>query len=304
MNYDTVAAANALEQYASENVEPEDWRLSSFVEINKITELYQIIQVNGPKTWRLVGAEVNESEREEAVFTLQGVIIMKDLPPVTDKPKLLTNDRYKYLRQSLTLTGFGSPTFNNAVSAAQTIHRLFDRNFAESEMEPWTIATAGEQLSFDMTNRYFTPTKDTPLMQHVPFKNDVDPLGILEGMAQAGYTHGEENEVGYYKRYDKGPDKRAFQEVHPQTFRIGDIVEVQLTFAVVPLKGKRVKMLSVLRSIVLLDRKFGEAARNANTIPSAPMAITLKRRVGYGMLEEQRSKGNKGKQQGMDIDKE
>ncbi|KAF8228587.1 hypothetical protein L208DRAFT_1290811, partial [Tricholoma matsutake] len=47
----------------------------------------------------------------------------------------------------------------------------------------------------------------------------------------------------------------------PQLFRQGDIVELQLSFVVIPLKedrkkGKQYKMLVVLRSMALLDTQF------------------------------------------------
>ena len=42
----------------------------------------------------------------------------------------------------------------------------------------------------------------------------------------------------------------------PQMFCISDIVQAQLSFAVIPIKGGRRKMLSILRSLALLDGSF------------------------------------------------
>jgi hypothetical protein len=56
------------------------------------------------------------------------------------------------------------------------------------------------------------------------------------------------------------PD-RPFQRVeavNPQIFRIGDIVEAQVSFIVVPLKNDKYKMMVVLRSIALLDTYFSQ----------------------------------------------
>lgn len=39
----------------------------------------------------------------------------------------------------------------------------------------------------------------------------------------------------------------------PQMFRVGDIVQAQVSFIVIPMKGGRRKMLTVLRSLALLD---------------------------------------------------
>ena len=46
------------------------------------------------------------------------------------------------------------------------------------------------------------------------------------------------------------------EAVNPQIFRIGDIVEAQVSFIVVPLKDNKHKMIVVLRSIALLDPYF------------------------------------------------
>jgi len=43
------------------------------------------------------------------------------------------------------------------------------------------------------------------------------------------------------------------QEVSPTRYRIGDIVEVQVSFAVFPMKEAKYKMALILRAIALLD---------------------------------------------------
>jgi hypothetical protein len=47
-----------------------------------------------------------------------------------------------------------------------------------------------------------------------------------------------------------------FDEAGPQVFRVGDIVEAQLSFIVVPIKGEGLKMHTVLRSLALLSSQF------------------------------------------------
>ena len=92
---------------------------------------------------------------------------------------------------------------------------------------------------------------------------------------------------------------RRFQPCEPQIFRVGDIVEVQLSFVVIPVKAGRRKMLTVLRSLALLDGAYtiklaglskliqlfisdfynhwqGEKPQTLTVLP------TLRRKVGYG----------------------
>lgn len=106
--------------------------------------------------------------------------------------------RYKFVRQGVSITGAGTAIFNNAMKAAQEIYAQFYRQFPDTKLEGWNTSTHAGHPSLDVTNRYFTPKRDAPEMQHVPFDKAVDPHGILEDMAKSGYTHGEENEVLYY----------------------------------------------------------------------------------------------------------
>jgi hypothetical protein len=47
-----------------------------------------------------------------------------------------------------------------------------------------------------------------------------------------------------------------FKKCGPQTFRVGELVEIQLSFVGVLLKEKHRKVLIVLRSMALLDGQF------------------------------------------------
>lgn len=45
----------------------------------------------------------------------------------------------------------------------------------------------------------------------------------------------------------------SYDSLGPQAFRIGDIVEAQLSIVVIPMKGGKYKMLSVLRALTMLE---------------------------------------------------
>jgi hypothetical protein len=148
----------------------------------------------------------------------------------------------------------------------------------EASLESWAL-TASTALGsiFEASNRYFTSKRDAPDMVPVPIPPSIDPHGILENLKKGGFIYGEENEVYYYrahettssgtKRYEiyipkdtalmKEP--KSVETVNPQIFRVGDIVEAQVSFIVVPLKDKKYKMIVVLRSIALLDATFSQA---------------------------------------------
>ena len=44
------------------------------------------------------------------------------------------------------------------------------------------------------------------------------------------------------------------QEITPSAFRVGDVVEAQVSFAVIQLRGQRQKMILILRALTLLDK--------------------------------------------------
>ena len=50
------------------------------------SDRFMIQEVGNPTTWRLLKRN-SDSVMEEAVFTVQGIILSKDLPPIYEKPK-------------------------------------------------------------------------------------------------------------------------------------------------------------------------------------------------------------------------
>jgi hypothetical protein len=93
----------------------------------------------------------------------------------------------------------------------------------------------------------------------------------------------------------------SIEPAAPHVFRIGDIVEIQVSFMIIPLKDNKHKMIVVLRSIALLDPHFSqvrtqicveeqlltvfiyqEALKYRMRAPEQIQPATLKRRVGYG----------------------
>jgi len=49
---------------------------------------FAIKKMENPDSWRLIDIQAeNEAIVEEAIFTVQGILIAKELPPVLEKPK-------------------------------------------------------------------------------------------------------------------------------------------------------------------------------------------------------------------------
>ncbi|KAF9456305.1 hypothetical protein BDZ94DRAFT_1241627, partial [Collybia nuda] len=186
---------------------------------------------------------------------------------------------YQFLKQGVTITGEGTPTFNDSIRAATEIYGFFDRCFPEGTMESWSCADelSNERDAIHASNRYLTPKMEASRAKHQAFGKSVDPKGILESMTKEGYIHTEDNVVQYSRRRVQPDGKFIYKDIGPQAFRIGDIVEIQVSFVVVPLKEERVKMITVLRCITLLEACTTMAPA---TRPSVN-AVTLKHRIGH-----------------------
>jgi hypothetical protein len=52
---------------------------------------YSIHKLDGPTSWRVLKkrADVNDAS-EEAIFTMQGILTSKDMPPILEKPRQVT----------------------------------------------------------------------------------------------------------------------------------------------------------------------------------------------------------------------
>jgi hypothetical protein len=75
---------------------------------------------------------------------------------------------------------------------------------------------------------------------------------MLRGAAKGTKAHTTQSQITLLTR------KQSVEAVNPQIFRVGDIVEAQVSFIAVPLKDKKYKMIVVLRSIALLNPSFSQ----------------------------------------------
>ncbi|KAF8801842.1 hypothetical protein BYT27DRAFT_7226656 [Phlegmacium glaucopus] len=218
----------------------------------------EVKHFDAPNTLRLVHTDANGRATEEVVFTIQGVLSGKNLPPVTEK--IRSTSQARYLQQGITLIGSGTPTFEEAIDAAQEIYSIFDRNVQDTSLESWSLPSSPitQGRALDASNRYLTSKQDTPAMASIPIPTMIDPQGILKKLTKEGFLYSKENEVQYYQVHKSDKGTNRFEPVGPEIFQIGDIAKIQVSFIAVPLKDNKHKMIVVLRSITLLDQYFSQ----------------------------------------------
>ncbi|KAF9465393.1 hypothetical protein BDZ94DRAFT_1307255 [Collybia nuda] len=220
---------------------------------------------------------------EEIVLRIQGIICKKNLPPIRNP---IPSHRVQFYKQLVTLTAFNSPYFQSCIDNIHDIHQKFSQRMPENSLEPLVMEMFEEYRAITISNRYCTSRNKSPTHSSIPFKSCVDPDQILQFSMGAEFIHTAENEVEYFKFYPDENGSNQYRNMDPSLFRIGDIVEVQLSFVVVPVKNNRSKMINVLRAVTLLDPKYqmdSAIIRNRaehNHTRHNPN-ITLKRKVGY-----------------------
>ncbi|TFK58007.1 hypothetical protein BDN72DRAFT_782633, partial [Pluteus cervinus] len=212
-----------------------------------------------PSSWRLV--KQGEGEGEEVVFTLQGAIEEKNLPPMVEDPKIPRN-KAQYLTQSITLSGLGTLTFEESMTALSEAYTVFSRQFPEGRLMPLQCnpSSWGLGKSLVLSNRYFTKRSEGPQMKSIPFPAAVDPRKILTKYLTSTLIHTEENDVQYYVRHSDLGRNHKYHIAAPQNFRIGDIVEVQFSLVVYQMRTEHYVLKPMLYSLALLDAKFANVS--------------------------------------------
>ncbi|KAK1222950.1 hypothetical protein PQX77_014186 [Marasmius sp. AFHP31] len=261
----------------------------------------QVEMIGTPPSLRLI-KQTDEGEKEELVFTVQGVLLKKDLPPV-DKPL----GKIAFLNQQIVLIGLGCEMFGRALRGLDAVDVQFRRNLDEEDVEQHKVGTTVDgHEAIELSNRYVTCKGATNGVAEVEMDNVIDPKGYLSALMSDKYIRTEENVVEYYELLDdEAEGEQTYANAPPKRFKKGDLVEAQFSLSCVSLgqrNNNKWRMVGVLRSLTLLDGKFTEDATQAerdtfkkdngkklafagraseeSEVPTS--AAILKRKIGHG----------------------
>jgi hypothetical protein len=245
---------------------------------------YYTAEEANPRRWRLA-MKTDDDAMEEAVFSVQGILWQKDLPPFSDRDKYvflsihlsfydtkcsLRKNRLRYLKQSVSITGFDTASFQAAIGSLSSIYAIFTRCVPPTKLQPLTMDEYDGRPSIFASNRLFTPRAEAPTASSAELGSDVDPQGKLIELSQGLFFHSDDNKVHYWERVSSrdGGNRYVlifftmkqkltgdirFVSIPPTKIQNGDIVEAKLSFLVVPLRGGNFKMVTVLREITIMD---------------------------------------------------
>ncbi|KAL1756219.1 hypothetical protein FB107DRAFT_290202 [Schizophyllum commune] len=218
----------------------------------------------------------------ELVLEVSGVVVNADLPPVTERQH---ENRARFLRQGLNLTGFHQKPFDAAIKSIERIRLFFDRSVGGGVQASDHITTnAGAGIS--ASSRYFSHKNDVDPKDVVAFDADVDPKGYLAALASSTFLHTKDNVVSYFQyETDPATGSGAYKACSPAAVKIGDIVTCKLGFMLVPMPKKSSvgwKMLNVLKAVCIMDKSVTEEANTTAVledlqIEPGPAQPSLKR---------------------------
>ncbi|PBK76196.1 hypothetical protein ARMSODRAFT_1078394 [Armillaria solidipes] len=282
--YDKEEAAQAIKLLIKERCGKDAKHLSRILKDPDVLDSVSVEKDDAENIWKLV-------------FTATGVIIAQDLPPVARESRI-SKDEIRFLSQYVRISGMGSIAFEDTIIALKGIQQLGEREFQEGSLEEWTQFTVQGHDAIEFSNRYFTPCSQAINGDSVRFPMDVDPNGVPQKMAGTQWIHAEDNEVRYYRGViDIG--KKRYMVAKPQTFRVGDIVEIQMSMVFVKDKRGLVKMKTILRAIALVNcdltmKADRDRKQHTGSTPTTSFS-RMKRKIGFEDDEEEDLTGHRGK---------
>ncbi|KAF8416928.1 hypothetical protein L210DRAFT_3581592 [Boletus edulis BED1] len=247
--FDFDHAKHVLNEYTK--TRQSDKLVGPYLAYNKDSSVLKIWRASLPDNHdmsRMTYKDAETGDVMEAVLTVQGYILKKDLPPILSVPRKMNAARY--LRQAVTLAGLGTSIFESAIETVRGAHTHLARNYSAGRVTPWNPERFRGQDILEISNRYLTSRYRQSPSPVVAFQRGVDPKNILARLASDQYDHLEENQVMYYKLND---ECRKFEIYDPSIFRTGDFVEANFSIFAFPTDNENCGMRLVLRTLALLD---------------------------------------------------
>ena len=132
------------------------------------------MEAGANRSWKLGVQESKDSEIEEVILHVQGIMCNRKLPPIRRPFKVYaptfqleqTKYRWFYNRQP--------NKFNDSILSVCVIEDLFRWQGADRNMEDWVPSTFQGHPSIDVGNRYFTPSQHALQDRQILFSLAVD----------------------------------------------------------------------------------------------------------------------------------
>lgn len=101
------------------------------------------------------------------------------------------------MRQAITITGLGIPSFDKALETIEKIQMAFLIGMGEDQVVPLQPASFQGYFAIDAHNRYFSKKHFIPGQEKHPFDRLTDPYDVLSSLQYGGFIHVADNHVDY-----------------------------------------------------------------------------------------------------------
>ncbi|KAF9467725.1 hypothetical protein BDZ94DRAFT_1210078 [Collybia nuda] len=249
---------------------------------------YSVQQFYNPTTWRIVKESDNPTAREECVLRLHGILSELDLPPVS-RQSLQPKKQLPHLRQQVGITLLDSKLETSYMDKLLVVYHFLCRAHRNGFVAKWGPSEFRDYVQLNAHSRYFTSGNYAKFTESVPFRPMVDPDNALSNVSGTDLVHGTDNVVDYL-RLVRETGQIYYEETNPASFRVGDIVELEISPMALGVKGNsEAKFTLILRSIIMLDDSHSIHATFARAKASMPRlvpAIKLIRKTASDEKEE------------------
>ncbi|KAJ6513679.1 hypothetical protein C8R47DRAFT_1206986 [Mycena vitilis] len=243
-----------------------------------------IIETGNKKNWRLCVREEEEGQiSDEIIFRVQGIMLKNNLTPKNTVS--CPARKVPFISQHLEICGLDSATFREAIAKTDEVNQRFHEHFSSVTVTDLARPTSSLGPVLAASNRLFTIKTDAPTEQDTEFVAGLDPTGALERLKHRELIHAPDNMVQYFKCVPIGADsgRIKYECAVPGVFKVGDIVEIQLSFVAIQVANSEIKVTARLQAVTLLDATFTKAANTARIlarIENRPQQA-VRRKIGY-----------------------
>jgi hypothetical protein len=102
-------------------------------------------------------------------------------------------------RQAVSVTGFGTNLFEQAVRNAVKTYDVFKQYFPEGKLHSWQPERSDDHLVLESHARYFTPKRYADMKDIRDFEPGVDRDGFLKQLQGTKFVHTIDNVVHYFE---------------------------------------------------------------------------------------------------------
>ncbi|KAJ6470780.1 hypothetical protein C8R47DRAFT_1325133 [Mycena vitilis] len=269
--YPTQQAATKLEEIAVASKERIRLRAQDNIQHLAKPELNNVFVTDTGrqhKTWRLCTMQDDDDAVDEVIFRVQGVVSKNELVP-------------------------------KHINSLFNVHQKFAQHIAGVPFGNLVTKDAPDGPFLAANNRLFSSRSEVPTEQDNTFQDGVDAIGRLAKLKGAELIHAPENIVKYF-RLINGTEGSHYAKEIPGAFKVGDLVEMQLSF-VAMMSHKKVKVTNRLQALTLLDNTFSNSASDTrlSAIAVNPVVcIGIRRKVGYFQEDDEDGRVFKKKNSG------